>query len=264
MNPSYPSNLTLEQWEILSGLIPKPKSGGRKRSVEMQAIVNAILYILCAGCAWRMLPNDFPKWKTVYHYFRQWRQDATWQQIHERLRLWVRVSQNREPSPSEAIMDSQSVETAKTLVSKQVGYDSGKKIKGRKRHIFIDTLGLLIVVVITAANVSEQAGAKKVLSKLHQVRARMGRLIQIWVDGGYRGQDFTHWVMDVYRWLWSVVTRSEEHKGFVVMPKRWLVERTFGWFNWCRRLSKDYEILPETTEAFIYVAMIRLMLKQLA
>ncbi|MBN3938931.1 IS5 family transposase [Nostoc sp. NMS9] len=263
MNPSYPSNLTLEQWEILSGLIPQPKSGGRKRSVDMQAIVNAILYILCAGCAWRMLPNDFPKWKTVYHYFRQWRQNGTWQQIHERLRLWVRVSQNREPSPSEAIMDSQSVETA-TMVSKEVGYDSGKKIKGRKRHILIDTLGLLIVVVITAANVSEQAGAKKVLSKLHQVRSRMGRLIRIWVDGGYRGQDFTHWVMDVYRWLWSVVTRSEEQKGFVVLPKRWLVERTFGWFNWCRRLSKDYEILPETTEAFIYVAMIRLMLKQLA
>ncbi|MEH2301990.1 MAG: IS5 family transposase [Nostoc sp.] len=219
--------------------------------------------MLCAGCAWRMLPNDFPKWKTVYHYFRQWRQNGTWQQIHERLRLWVRVSQNREASPSEAIMDSQSVETA-TMVSKEVGYDSGKKIKGRKRHILIDTLGLLIVVVITAANVSEQAGAKKVLSKLHQVRDCMGRLIRIWVDGGYRGQDFTHWVMDVYRWLWSVVTRSEEQKGFVVLPKRWLVERTFGWFNWCRRLSKDYEILPETTEAFIYVAMIRLMLKQLA
>jgi putative transposase len=156
-------------------------------------------------------------------------------------------------------MDSQSVETA-TMVSKEVGYDSGKKIKGRKRHILIDTLGLLIVVVITAANVSEQAGAKQVLFKLDQVRDRrtrrglahrMGRLIRIWVDGGYRAQDFTQWVIDVYRWLWSVVTRQEEQKGFVVLSKRWLVERTFGWFNWCRRLSKDYEILPETTEAFI-------------
>lgn len=263
MNQSYPSNLTSEQWELLSGLIPAPKKGGRKRSVDMEAVVNAILYILCAGCAWRMLPHDFPRWKTVYHYFRQWRKDGTWQQIHERLRLWVRVSQNREPSPSEVIMDSQSVETA-TMVSKEVGYDSGKKIKGRKRHILIDTLGLLIIVVITAANVSEQAGAKQVLFKLDQVRDRMGRLVRIWVDGGYRGIGFTHWVMDVYRWLWSVVTRKEEQKGFVVLPKRWLVERTFGWFNWCRRLSKDYEILPETTEAFIYVAMIRLMLKQLA
>jgi transposase len=263
MNPSYPSNLTLEQWELLSGLIPQPKTGGRKRSVDMQAIVNAILYILCAGCAWRMLPKDFPKWKTVYHYFRQWRQDGTWQQIHERLRLWVRVSQNREPSPSQAIMDSQTVETG-TMVSKDVGFDSGKKIKGRKRHIIVDTLGLLIVVVITAADVSEQAGAKQVLSKLNSIRDRLGRLIQIWVDGGYRGKDFSHWVIDVYRWVGSVVTRHQEQKGFVVLPKRWLVERTFGWFNWCRRLSKDYEILPETTEAFIYVAMIRLMLKQLA
>ncbi|BAZ33910.1 transposase (plasmid) [Cylindrospermum sp. NIES-4074] len=263
MNPSYPSNLTTEQWQLLSELIPKAKKGGRKRSVDMEAVINAILYILCAGCAWRMLPHDFPNWKTVYHYFRQWRKDGTWQQIHERLRLWVRVSQNREPSPSEAIMDSQTVETA-TMVSIDVGFDAGKKIKGRKRHIIVDTLGLLIVVVVTAASVSEQAGAKQALSKLNQIRERMGRLIRIWVDGGYRGQDFTHWVMDVYRWLWSVVTRSEEQKGFVVLPKRWLVERTFGWFNWCRRLSKDYEILPETTETFIYVAMIRLMLKQLA
>ncbi len=207
MNPSYPSNLTSEQWELLSGLIPAAKGGGRKRSVDMEAVVNAIFYVLCAGCAWRMLPHDFPKWKTVYHYFRQWRKDGTWQRIHERLRLWVRVSQDREPSPSEAIMDSQSVETA-TMVSQEVGYDSGKKIKGRKRHILIDTLGLLIVVVITAANVSEQVGAKQVLFKLDQVRDRrtrrgfahrLGRLIRIWVDGGYRSQNFAHWVIDVYR-----------------------------------------------------------------
>ncbi|BAZ20246.1 transposase [Kalymmatonema gypsitolerans NIES-4073] len=175
MNPSYPSNLTSEQWELLSGLIPAPKTGGRKRSVDMQAIVNAILYILCAGCAWRMLPNDFPKWKTVYHYFRTWRKDGTWQQIHERLRLWVRVSCDREASPSEAIMDSQTVETA-TMVSQEVGYDSGKKIKGRKRHILVDTLGLLIVVVITAASVSEQAGAKQVLARLNKVRAPSTRM----------------------------------------------------------------------------------------
>ncbi|MEH2279638.1 MAG: IS5 family transposase [Nostoc sp.] len=263
MNPSYPSNLTSQQWELLSGLIPTPKTGGRKRSVDMQARVNAILYILCAGCARRMLPNDFPKWKTVYHYFREWRKDGTWLEIHERLRSWVRVSQNREASPSEAIMDSQSIETA-TMVSQQVGYDSGKKIKGRKRHIVVDTMGLLIVVVITAANVSEQAGAKLVFSKLDSVCDRFCRLITIWVDGSYRGKDFQHWVIDVYRWILSVVTRHEEQKGFVVLPKRWLVERTFGWFNWCWRLSKDYEILLQTTETFVYIAMIHLMLKQLA
>ncbi len=145
-----------------------------------------------------------------------------------------------------------------------MGYDSGKKIKGRKRHILVDTLGLLVVVVITAANVSEQAGAKQVFAKLNELRSRFHRLAKIWVDGGYRGQDFMHWVIDVYRWILNVVTRHEEQKGFVVLPKRWLVERTFGWFNWCRRLSKDYEVLPETTQTFIYIAMIRLMLKQLA
>ncbi len=181
------------------------------------------MYILCAGCAWRMLPNDFPKWKTVYHYFRQWRIDGTWLKIHERLRLWVRVIQNREPSPFEAIMDSQTVETA-TMVSQEVGYDSGKKIKGRKRHILVDTLGLLLVVVITAANTSEQAGAKQVLSKLDAVRDTHDGviasliaprwLITIWVDGGYRGKDFQHWVMDVYRWVLSVVTRHEEQCMF--------------------------------------------------
>jgi len=150
------------------------------------------------------------------------------------------------------------------MVSTEVGYDCGKKIKGRKRHILVDTLGLVLVVVITAAGTSEQVGAKQVLSRLDAERDRFRRLITIWVDGGYRGKDFQHWVMDVYRWILTVVIRHEKHKGFVVLPKRWLVEGTFGWFNWCRRLSKDYEILPQTTEAFIYVAMIRLMLKQLA
>lgn len=150
------------------------------------------------------------------------------------------------------------------MVSKQVGFDSGKKVKGRKRHLLVDTLGLLMVVVITAASVSEQAGAKQVLLKLAQLRERFHRLITIWVDAGYRGKDFQHWVIDIYSWIMNVITRHEEQKGFVVLPKRWVVERTFGWFNWYRRLSKNYEVLPDTTEAFIYVAMIRLMLKQLA
>jgi len=158
MNPSYPSNLSEEQWELLSGLIPAAKPGGRHRKVQMQAIVNAIFYILCAGCAWRMLPHDFPNWKSVYHYFRQWRKDGTWQQIHERLRLWVRVSCDREPSPTEAVLDSQTVSTA-TMVSTAIGYDAGKKTKGRKRFMLVDTLGLLMIVVVSAASMSEQAGA---------------------------------------------------------------------------------------------------------
>ncbi|NJM72014.1 MAG: IS5 family transposase [Scytonema sp. RU_4_4] len=211
MNSSYPSNLTLEQWELLSGLIPAAKKGGRKRSVDIEAVVNAILYILCAGCAWRMLPHDFPNWKTVYHYFRQWRKDGTWQQIHERLRLWVRVSQNREPSPSEAIMDSQSVETA-TMVSKEVGYDSGKKIKGRKRHILIDTLGLVIVVVITAADVSEQAGAKQVLSKLLFDRHKIRTVTQ---QREYEHNSLLMLLLSILRHFDSTIALYSKHPCFI-------------------------------------------------
>ena len=224
MNPSYPSNLTNEQWELLSELIPEAKPGGRHCQVQMQAVVNAIFYILCAGCAWRMLPHDFPNWKTVYHYFRQWRKDGTWHMIHERLRQWVRVSCDREPSPTEAVLDSQTVETA-TMVSIAVGYDAGKQTKGRKRFMLVDTLGLVMIVVVTAASVSEQAGAKLVLARLDSVRHRFQRLITIWVDAGYRGANFIRWVIAVYRWILTVVARSPEDQGFVVLPKRWVVER---------------------------------------
>lgn len=263
MSTSYPSNLTQEQWELLESLLPAAKSGGRPRSVDLQAVVNAILYILCAGCAWRMLPSDFPHWKTVYHYFRAWRIDGTWERINHKLHQWVRVSENREASPSAAILDSQSVKTA-TPAAIAVGYDSAKQIKGRKRHLLVDTLGLVLMVVVSAANVPERAGAKLVLARLQPVRHWVERLVVIWVDGGYKGQDFMQWVMDHYRWVFQAVLRHDNIKGFIPIAQRWKVERTFGWFNWCRRLSKDYEILPQTSEAFIYVANIRIMLRRLA
>lgn len=263
MSQSYPSDLTDEQWELLSGLIPSAKAGGRPRSVDMQAVVNGILYILCAGCAWRMLPHDFPAWKTVYHYFRQWRIDGTWQRINEKLQQWVRVMEDRESTPSAAVLDSQSVETA-TMVNIEVGYDGGKQVKGRKRHLLVDTLGLVVMVVVTAANVNDRDGARHLFGKLYQIRQRFPRLVRIWVDGGYSGEEFMRWVMDAYRWILELVLRSQTAQGFELLPKRWVVERTFGWFNWCRRLSKDYEILPETSEAFIYVGMIRLLLRRLA
>jgi putative transposase len=263
MSPSYPSNLTQEQWELLEGLIPPAKSGGRPRSVDMQAVINAILYILCAGCAWRMMPSDFPHWKTVYHYFRAWRIDGTWERLNHTLHQWVRVSENRAVSPSAAILDSQSVKTA-TPAAIEVGYDSAKQIKGRKRHLLVDTLGLVLMVVVSAANVPERVGAKLVLARLHSVRPWVKRLVVIWADGGYKGQEMMQWVMDSYRWVFQAVLRTDDSKGFVPIAQRWKVERTFGWFNWCRRLSKDYEILPQTSEAFIYVANIRLMLRRLA
>ena len=150
------------------------------------------------------------------------------------------------------------------MIHTEVGYDAAKQIKGRKRHVLVDTLGLLIVVVVTAANLPERAGAKLVFSRVKEKHEQFWRLITIWVDGGYRGKDFMRWVMDTYRWILETVLRSDKKKGFKILPRRWVVERTFGWFNWCRRLNKDYEVLPATSETMIRVAMIRLMLRRLA
>ena len=263
MKTSYRTNLTDEQWEIMQTLIPEAKSGGRPRTVDMREVINGIFYILVAGCAWSLLPHDFPKWKTVYHYFRQWRIDGNWERIHEQLRKWVRAIEDRHPSPSAAVLDSQSIKTA-TMIHTEVGYDCAKQIKGRKRHLLVDTLGLLMVVVVTAANLPERAGAKLVFAQVKKERSKFWRLVKIWVDGGYRGEEFMKWVMDTYRWILETVLRSDQQKGFKILPRRWVVERTFGWFNWCRRLNKDYEVLPATSETMIRVAMIRLMLRRLA
>ena len=176
----------------------------------------------------------------------------------------MRVSEGRDATPSAVVLDSQSVETA-TMVAKAVGFDAAKHVKGRKRHLLVDTLGLVVMVVRSGCQCDRVGGgATSVCYLLHQLRSRFPRLVRIWVDGGYRGEDFMRWVMDTYRWILEVVLRREGVKGFEVLPRRWVVERTFGWFNWCRRLSKDYEILPETSQAFIHLAMIRLMLKRLA
>lgn len=263
MELSYPSDLSEDQWELLSKLLPSAKPGGRPRSVPLIAIVNAIFYVVVAGCAWRMLPKDFPKWKTVYHYFRAWRLDGTWEKIHTQLVQWERVAQGREVAPSAASLDSQSVKIA-TPAALDIGFDGGKKIKGRKRHLMVDTLGLVMMVVVTAANVSDQRGARLLFARLAALPQKIARLTLIWVDGTYEGVEFMQWTMDTYRWILETIKRSDSTKGFVLLPKRWVVERTWGWLNWSRRLSKDYEVLPETSETFIYVAMIRLMLRRLA
>lgn len=264
MSKSYPSDLTDEQWEVLSVLLPPENQGCSPRCVDMRAVISEIFYILCAGCAWRMLPHDFPKWQTVYYYFRKWRMDGTWEGINHKLQQWVRVMEERQPNPSAAILDCQSVENG-TMVSQAVGFDSGKLLKGRKRHFLVDTLGLVLMVVVTSAYESDKAGAKKLFAQARKrISDRLTRLVCIWVDAGYQGEGFMKWVMDTYRWILEVVRRPNDAKGFVLLPRRWVVERSFGWFNWCRRLSKDYEILPQTHETFVQVAMIRLMLRRLA
>ncbi len=263
MSKVYPSNLSRNQYEFLSDSIPEAKPGGRPRTVDMWAVLNAIFYVLVEGVQWRALPSDFPAWQTVYTYFRNWRKDGTWVQLHDQLREWTRIDQERHRSPSEAIIDSQSVKSA-AMVHQEVGVDMGKQIKGRKRFMTVDTLGLVLRVLVTAASVGERDGGKQVLKQVKGMGKSVSRLTTIWVDGGFDGAPFMMWVMDICRWIVQVVLRPQQTKGFVVLKKRWVVERTFGWLMECRRLVRDYERLPETSETFIYLAMIRIMVRRLA
>ncbi len=263
MSKAYPSNLTRDQYEFLSDLLPEAKSGGRPRTVDLWEVLNAIFYVLVEGVRWRSLPGDFPAWQTVYTYFRTWRKDGTWVAVHDRLRDYTRIEAERQPSPSEAMIDSQSVKSA-AMVSQEVGFDAGKQIKGRKRFMTVDTLGLILRVWVTAANVPEREGAKTVLKPVKQMGKGVSRLHTIWADGGFDGSAFMMWVMDICGWILQVVLRPQQTKGFVLLKKRWVVERTFGWLMNCRRLVRDYERLPETSETFIYLAMIRIMVRRLA
>lgn len=254
----YPSDLSDREFKFLKKCLPKQKRGGRPLKYERREIANAIFYLVRTGCAWRYLPIDYPCWKTVYHYFREWRRSGLWRRINRRLRRLLRKRAGRHTQASAAILDSQSSKTTDTA-REGVGFDGGKLVKGRKRHILVDTLGLLLVVVVHAASVSETAGARLVLAHLEQ---RFWRLRLIWLDGGYMNSLF-EWVKTLDRWRAvriEQVKRSNGQKGFAVLPKRWIVERTFGWLIKQRRLSKDYEALTETSEAMVYVAMIRLML----
>jgi putative transposase len=263
MSKSYPSNLTPTEYELLRDLLPEAKPGGRPREVDLWDILNAIFYILVEGIRWRSLPGDFPAWQTVYTYFRNWRQDGTWVDIHDRLYRCSRIEHGRHPSPSEAVLDSQSVKSA-AGVHEAVGFDAGKQIKGRKRFMTVDTLGLVLRVFVSAASTGERAGGKQVLQRVRQRGKAVSRLHTIWVDGGFDGDPFMQWVISLCRWIVQVVLRPEQTKGFVLLKKRWVVERTFGWLMHARRLVRDYELLPETSETFIYLAMIRLMVKRLA
>ncbi len=261
---AYQSDLKDQEWKWLKQFLPSPSTvgtRGRPQEWRLREIVNAILYLLRTGCQWRMLPHDLPPWQTVYYHHRKWRLNRIWEKVNRLLRERVRQHAGREVTPSAAIIDAQSVKT--TLVKGKRGFDAGKKVNGRKRHIVVDTMGLLLIVLVTAASVQDKPGGKLLLTQLYQ-RLQLPRLQLIWADGGYRGQPFVDWVKVTFGWIWQVVKRNTDVKGFHVLPRRWVVERTFGWLNNYRRLSKDYEELPNTSETFIYIVMSHIMLRRLA
>lgn len=259
MKRIYSTDLTDAQYQSIKKIL---QIHG-KRKWELHLLFNAIFYVVKTGVQWRMLPANFPPWQTVYWYFKKWEKDGSWELIHHELYLKAREKQKRKESPSAAIIDSQTVNT--DFVGGIRGFDAGKKKVGRKRHIMVDTLGLLMIIVVHRANIQDRDGARFVFNRLFKDLFAFNRIKIFFADGGYAGA-LVIWVEERFKALGaklSIVKRSDKVQGFKILPKRWIVERTFAWLGFQRRLSKDYERKPTTSETFIKIAMIRLMLNRI-
>lgn len=254
----YTSDLSDQQWQLIDHLFnPLPKTG-RPRTYSYREILNGVFYVIRTGCQWRNVPTDLPPWSILYTYYRNWILTGFWVTLHQYLRKKLRQANGRKPQPSAAIVDSQTVKS--TECNQERGYDAGKKINGSKRHLVVDTLGLVLMVMVTAANVQDRDAARNVLAAVFQA---CGRLKLIWADSGYAGQ-LVVWVRQQFRKCLEIVKPAPGTKGFHVQAKRWIVERTFGWLGRWRRLSKNYERKTDTAEAIVYISMTHLMLRRLA